>query len=124
MSRQSLANLAYHYLVVLLSSALNLLSSFSFPAFVLLAQGAGAPTVGQVVSGSAYPSANSTVVTPVQKGVILLPEAYVDGIGSVTGVDVASAYDVYLVGQDNYTSPNTMTSVCEHGTDQLARLFI
>lgn len=86
----------------------------------MLVQGAGAPTVGQVLSARSYTPANATVtpavdatlVAPVATGVVLLPSAFVDGTGSVTGVDIASAYDVYLVGQDNYTSPNTMTAVC------------
>lgn len=77
-------------------------------------QGAGAPTVEQVLSAMSYTPAtlSATLVTPVATGVVLLPSAYVDGTGSVTGVDIASAYDIYLVGQDNYTRPNTMTTVC------------
>ena len=76
-------------------------------------QGAGAPNVEQVLSARSYTPAtlNATLMTPVATGVVPLPSAYVDGTGSVTDVDVASAYDVYLVGQDNYTSPNTMTTV-------------
>ena len=76
--------------------------------------------MGQVLSASRYASANSSVVTPVATGVIQLSDAYLDGTGSVTGVDIASAFDVYLVGQDNYTSPNTMTSVREHMMEHLA----
>lgn len=77
-------------------------------------QGAGAPNVEQVLSARSYTpaTASAALVTPVATGVVLLPSAYVDGTGSVTGVDIASAYDIYLVGQDNYTSPNTMTTVC------------
>lgn len=79
-------------------------------------QGAGAPNVGQVLSGRSYTPSNATlnatVVTPVAAGGVLLPSAYVDGTGHVTNVSTASAYDVYLVGQDDNKSPNTMTTVC------------
>ena len=98
---------------------------------VVLVQGVGAPTVEQVLSRSSYTpvnatanaTANATVVTPVTAGLIPLPAARVDGIegGKVTGVNTSSAYDVYLVGQDNNTIPNTMKTVSTdcgfyHGT--------
>jgi len=67
--------------------------------------------VAQVLASTRYSSANASVVTPVATGLIELPEAYTDSTGSVTGVDIASSYAVYFVGQDNDTSPNTMTSV-------------
>ena len=70
--------------------------------------------MAQVLTASRYVSANTTVVTPVATGTIQLADAYLDGTGTVTGVNIASAYDVYLVGQDNYTSPNTMTAVSLH----------
>lgn len=83
---------------------------------VLLPQGAGAPSVEQVLSASPYTpdnaTANVTVVTPVANGTIILPNAFENGEGSVTGVNIASAYEVYLVGQDSYPKPNTMTEVC------------
>ena len=78
---------------------------------LLLVQGAAAPTVAQVLNAARYVSGNTSVVTPVATGLVELPAAYTDGTGSVTGIDMASAYDVYLVGQDNYTSPNTMANV-------------
>ena len=53
-----------------------------------------------------------TVVTPVAKGTINLMNAFENGEDSVTGVNIASAYEVYLVGQDSYPSPNTMKEVC------------
>ena len=74
-------------------------------------QGAAAPSVPQVLSGTRYVAANTSVVTPIASGTIPLPSAYLDGFATVTGVDIASAYNVYLVGQDNYTNPNTMTTV-------------
>lgn len=94
---------------------------------VVLVQGVGAPTIEQVLSRSSYTpvnaTANATVVTPVTAGLIPLPAARVDGIegGKVTGVNTSSAYDVYFVGQDNNTIPNTMKTVSTdcgfyHGT--------
>ena len=74
-------------------------------------QGAAAPSVPQVLSGTRYVAANTSVVTPIASGCTPLPSAYLDGYATVTGVDIASAYNVYLVGQDNYTNPNTMTAV-------------
>ena len=74
-------------------------------------QGAAAPSVAQVLSGTRYVAANTSVVAPIASGTIALPSAFIDGTGTVTGVDMASSYNVYLVGQDNYTSPNTMTKV-------------
>ena len=74
-------------------------------------QGAAAPTVAQVISSTRYVSANESAVTPVAAGSIELPAAYTDGIGSVTGVDIASAYSVYFVGEDNNTIPNIMVNV-------------
>ena len=79
---------------------------------LLLMQGAGAPNVGQVLSGRSYTPSSADVVTPVAAGVVPLSSAYVDGTGHVTNVSTASAYDVYLVGQDDNKSPNTMTTVC------------
>ncbi len=74
-------------------------------------QGAAAPTVEQVISSTRYVSANESVVSPVAVGLIELPAAYTDGIGSVTGVDIASAYSIYFVGEDNNTIPNIMVNV-------------
>ena len=72
-----------------------------------------APSVAQVLAGQAY--TNGTLVVPAAVGTIPLPdgyiEAYTDGTDTVTNVDMASAYNVYLVGQDNYTTPNTMVNV-------------
>ncbi len=74
-------------------------------------QGAAAPTVEQVVSSTRYVSANESVVNPVAAGLIELPAAYTDGTGSVSGVDIASAYSIYFVGEDNNTIPNIMVNV-------------
>lgn len=73
------------------------------------------PSVDQVVAGQAY-SANNTLVTPVAAHTIDLPYAFTDANESVSDVDMASAYNVYFVGQDNNTnpSPNRMTSVSHH----------
>lgn len=83
---------------------------------LLFLQGAGTPTVQQVLSAGPYTpvnaTANVTVVTPVAKGTIDLPNAFENAEDSVTGVNIASAYEVYLVGQDSYPKPNTMTEVC------------
>ena len=77
----------------------------------LCTQDALLPSVAQVLNGTSYTSANTSVVSPVATGVVELPAAYTDGNMSVTGVNIASAYSVYLVGQDNNTSPNTMANV-------------
>lgn len=74
-------------------------------------QGATAPIVAQVISSTRYVSANESVVSPVATGLIELPAAYTDGTGSVTGVDIASAYSIYFVGEDNNTAPNIMVNV-------------
>lgn len=74
-------------------------------------QGAAAPTVAQVISSTKYVSANESVVTPVAANLTELPAAYTDGIGSVTGVNIASAYSIYFVGEDNNTIPNIMVNV-------------
>ena len=74
-------------------------------------QDAAAPTVEQVISSTRYVSANESVVSPVAAGLIELSAAYTDGIGSVTGVDIASAYSIYFVGEDNNTTPNIMVNV-------------
>ena len=74
-------------------------------------QGAAAPTVAQVISSSRYVSANESVVIPVAANLTELPAAYTDGAGSVTGVDIASAYSIYFVGEDNNTTPNIMLNV-------------
>lgn len=73
-------------------------------------QDAAAPTVDQVMDATGY-LANGSLVTPVATGLIELPSAYTDGTGSVTGVDIASAYSVYFVGEDNNTTPNVMVNV-------------
>ena len=73
-------------------------------------QDAAAPTVTQVMDSTRY-AANESVVTPVASGLIELPSAYTDGTGTVTGVDIASAYSVYFVGEDNNTTPNVMVNV-------------
>lgn len=72
-----------------------------------------APTVAQVLAGTAY--TNGTLVTPAANGTIELPAALTDGTDTVMNVDMASAYHVYLVGQDNYTIPNTMVNVSRSG---------
>ncbi|DBB14474.1 TPA: hypothetical protein ACH3X3_004761 [Trebouxia sp. C0006] len=81
--------------------------------YVVVEQGAAAPTVAQVISSSRYVSANESVVIPVAANLTELPAAYTDGVGSVTGVDIASAYSIYFVGEDNNTTPNIMPNVTE-----------
>lgn len=77
---------------------------------VQMLQDAAAPTVNQVMDATGY-AASGSLVTPVATGLIELPSAYTDGTGSVTGVDIASAYSVYFVGEDNNTTPNVMVNV-------------
>ncbi|DBA74581.1 TPA: hypothetical protein ACH3X2_009453 [Trebouxia sp. C0005] len=81
--------------------------------YVVVEQDAAAPTVEQVISSTRYVSANESVVSPVAAGLIELSAAYTDGIESVTGEDIASAYSIYFVGEDNNTTPNIMVNVTE-----------
>ena len=66
-----------------------------------------APSVAQVLAGQAY--TDGSLVVPAAVGNISLPTALTDGTGPVANIDMASAYNVYLVGQDNHT--NTMVNV-------------
>ncbi|KAL0035306.1 hypothetical protein WJX77_000193 [Trebouxia sp. C0004] len=81
--------------------------------YVVVEQGAAAPTVDQVITSTRYVSVNESVVNPVAAGLIELPAAYTDGTGSISGVDIASAYSIYFVGEDNNTIPNIMVNVTE-----------
>lgn len=70
--------------------------------------------MAQVLAGQAY--TNGSLVVPAAAGTIPLPnatylDAFTDGTGPVANIDMASAYYVYLVGQDNYSTPNTMVNV-------------
>lgn len=79
--------------------------------FVCVVQTDPAPSVAQVLAGQAY--TNGTFVTPAAADTITLPNAFTSGTKAVVNIDMASAYFVYLVGQDNNTtpSPNTMVNV-------------
>ena len=74
-------------------------------------QGSLAPTSAQVISAQPF---NNT--TPVATGSIAVNNTYTDYAGTVTGVSKTTSYNVWLVGEDNNTSPNIMPQVwsCRH----------
>ncbi len=69
-------------------------------------QGSLAPNSAQVISAQQF---NNT--TPVATGRIAVNSTYTDYAGTVTGVSKTTSYNVWLVGQDNNTSPNIMPQV-------------
>ena len=81
-------------------------SHFLSDITVCCCQGTLAPTSAQVISAQPF---NST--TPVATGTIAVNSTYTDYAGTVTGVSKTTSYSVWLVGEDNNTSPNIMPQV-------------
>jgi uncharacterized repeat protein (TIGR02543 family) len=73
--------------------------------YVVVADGATAPSVAQVKAGQ-----NSGGSAALKSGSITL-SANTEGTAAVTGLSASTAYDVYVVAQDDESTPNVQASV-------------
>ncbi|KAK9817698.1 hypothetical protein WJX72_000826 [[Myrmecia] bisecta] len=73
--------------------------------YVVLGKGAPDPSVGEVQAGSGASGASV-----IAAGRIDVASVLTDARATVMGLTVNTAYDVYLVGQDNNPTPNVMAN--------------
>ncbi|MBK7003044.1 MAG: DUF4347 domain-containing protein [Rhodoferax sp.] len=74
--------------------------------YVVVADGATAPTSAQVVAGTTYSSV--TIVANGSQAVGSSP--FTASFDNISGLTAGTAYDIYVVGQDDEGTPNLMTS--------------
>ena len=73
--------------------------------YVVVTDGATAPTATEVKAGTAASGAAAA-----DNGSISVSAASTDATAAVSGLSAGTAYDVYVVGQDNESTPNVMSS--------------
>jgi hypothetical protein len=73
--------------------------------YVVVTDGATAPTATEVKAGTAASGA-----TAADNGSISVSAASTSATAAVSGLSAGTAYDVYVVGQDNESTPNVMSS--------------
>ncbi|MCP4590992.1 MAG: hypothetical protein GY842_09625, partial [bacterium] len=74
--------------------------------YVVLADGAAAPTPAEVEAGT-----GSAGETAIESGSIDVTAADTDTVTSLTGLEEATAYDIYLAAEDDESSPNLQSAV-------------
>ncbi|MCP4593102.1 MAG: hypothetical protein GY842_20395, partial [bacterium] len=81
--------------------------------YVLLADGAAAPTVAEVLAGTGSAGAGVEASGVMTGGEEFLPICYAnETCGAwITGLTSETAYDAYLVAEDDESSPNTQSGV-------------
>ncbi|WP_299014383.1 leucine-rich repeat protein, partial [uncultured Polaribacter sp.] len=74
--------------------------------YVLVADGATVPTISEIKAGTA-----SAGATPVKSGNATITTAPFTDNFSISGLTGATAYDLYIVAEDDESTPNTQTTI-------------